>query len=606
MLSRTAVHRVALRFLKQVRQRARAASARAWIGEGLVIAAVAAIEYHASHRTHSGAEVTLIVVSVVVCLPLRRLIPAGTLLGTSVLSAWSVLPFATPVLAFGSTRRLAAREPAPRRRSTPLLTTATALATFGLSTLHSVLPHGRFSSKLLVYSAGVTLLFVVAPALVGLVVGQRRRLLTVLQERNRHLEQAQRLTETRSRLQERARIAQEMHDLLGHRLTLISLYAGAVEMNTAREAPRLSEECGLVASTARTAMAELRDLLGVLRDDRLVEDGSAAFSSDITGTEDDIRALVEATRRTGLRARLEWTEIGSPSPVVRSALHRLVRESLTNIHKHAPDTSGIVVKIGIGKTAVDVTIRNGPSPHASDKSANRVRLAGTGSGLVALEERVRLLGGTFSAGPDGDGGFTTRARMPLHTQEPLAVSEAAVPAPTRPPRPVAFDGLPDTPAAVEPGGDNTPGTTTDVHPSPIPAPSTADTPAPTEPAAARPAGKAGRPRTLLGCAAALVALLLGLAAIGIWIRTEIDEARSNSAHYAEVKNGMTRDEVRELLGPEPSADSLREMREQEPSRREGQDCLYRLGMDRRVPLAYRFCFDRGHLVDKQTFRLTSR
>ncbi|MER7971274.1 histidine kinase [Streptomyces sp. NPDC096080] len=564
---------------------------------------MAAIEYHAAHRTHSAAELTLIVVSVVVCLPLRRLLPAGTLLSTAALSAWSVLPFATLVLAFGSTRRLAAREPAPRWRSTaPLLTTTTALAAFGLSTLHSVLPHGRFSLKLLVYSAGVTLLFVVAPALVGLVMGQRRRLLTVLQERNRHLEQAQDLAETRSRLQERARIAQEMHDLLGHRLTLISLYAGAVEVITTREAPRLSEECGLVASTARTAMAELRDLLGILRDDRLAEDGSAVFSSDVTGTEDDIRALVEATRRTGLRARLEWTELGSPSPVVRIALHRLVRESLTNVHKHAPDTAGIVVKIDIGKMAADVTIRNGPSPRASDKRANRIPVAGTGSGLVALEERVRLLGGTFSAGPDGDEGFITRARMPLHTQEFHAVSEAPVPASNRLPCPVAVDGLSDTPTAEA----DEPSATTDVHPSPFPAPSTADTMAPAELTSVRPTGKAGRPRTLLGCTAALIALFLGLAAIGIWIRTEINEARSNSAHYAQVKNGMTRDQVRKLLGPEPSADSLREMQEQEPSRREAQDCLYRLGMDHRVPLAYRFCFIGGHLVDKQTYRITAR
>ncbi|MGW7353993.1 sensor histidine kinase [Streptomyces sp. NPDC054784] len=588
------VRRSVFHLLGQWRRRATGASARVWAGEGALVVAVAVLEWTADGhafdvRSVAGAVGGALLVAAV--LPLRRLLPVVTLYVCAVLGAWSALPFATPVMVYGAARRITADGPSPWRRSPSFVVPSATAVAFVLTAVRGVWQSRQLVPSTFVWVAAVTLLFLLAPAVGGVLVGQRQRLLRTLRERNHHLERASRLAESRARLRERARIAQEMHDLLGHRLTLISLYSGAMEVSTSRESPRLSGEAALIASTARTAMGELRDLLGVLRDDQAVrtvqaEAGAAravggtdaagvvagAAGSDATGTEEDVRALVDASRRAGLAVRLDWAEDGSPapSPVVRRAVHRLVRESLTNIHKHAPDTSGVEVEVRIDRAAVRLEVRNGGAVRGAEGSGtappDEVR-QGTGSGLVGLQERVRLLGGTLTSGPRPGGGFAVTARIPL----------GAAAAPTV-------------------GGDRTDSLD---DPGPEDGGLVNDRGGTAPPAAA---WRTGRGPGLLGCGALLLVVIVGLAAAGFWMREQIRETGANNHRYERVRTGMERAEVEAVLGREPGADVRRELRADEPPRPEGADCLYRMGRDDDGALSYRFCFRDGRLVEKRSYR----
>ncbi|MEV6521397.1 histidine kinase [Longispora sp. NPDC051575] len=242
----------------------------------------------------------------------------------------------------------------------------------------------------------------VVPGLVGVVVGQRDRLLTALRDRNASLRRAHRATEERSRLLERARIAREMHDLLGHRLSLIALHAGGLELASRSAGGELLDTSVLVHTTARRAMHELRGVLGVLGGDDRSEPLTEA-----TGTKADVADLVAGSRAAGVTVDLEWTgpDLDRADPLVRRAVHRVVREALTNVHKHAA-AAPVTVAVRHGAHDVRIAVRNGPGTGTRD-------LPGTALGLVGLRERVRLLGGTLGAGPAPDGGFAVEATVPL-------------------------------------------------------------------------------------------------------------------------------------------------------------------------------------------------
>ncbi|MCR3748845.1 sensor histidine kinase [Lentzea californiensis] len=240
--------------------------------------------------------------------------------------------------------------------------------------------------------------FVLFPAVSGMLLGRRRPMVRLLQERNEYLERARALTAASARADERAHIAGEMHDMLGHRLSLISIHAGALELTTARKAPRLHEQAELIRTTSSLAMAELREILGVLRTNPEPE----SLDED-TGTRSDITALVEGS---GLAATLDWSgdDLHGADQRTRRAVHRVVREALTNVAKHAPSArTRVQVAVQGGRARIQVV--NGPSPATPGK--------GTRRGLIGLEERVGLLGGSFSAGPPVEGGFRVAADVPL-------------------------------------------------------------------------------------------------------------------------------------------------------------------------------------------------
>ncbi|AEW99586.1 sensor histidine kinase [Streptantibioticus cattleyicolor] len=287
---------------------------------------------------------------------------------------------------------------------------------------------------------------VVVPGLVGTAYGQRGRLVRALRERGDAAERARRLADSEARTHERSRIAAEMHDLVGHRLSLVSLHTGGLELALADAAPELREEAALVRRTTRDAMRELRQTLGVLGPPG--RDTGPDALTDATGTRADIEALVAQSGRGGIAVRLEWTgpDLDTRPAAVRRAVHRVVREALTNVHRYAT-AAHVTVSVTHDDATVRVRVRNGapPGPPVSGETL------GTGRGLTGLRERVHLLGGAFDAGPLPSGGFQVDALVPA---EP---GDAASPGPpgSGAPGPDDLPGATGQRAAREPPGRRT-------------------------------------------------------------------------------------------------------------------------------------------------------
>ena len=239
----------------------------------------------------------------------------------------------------------------------------------------------------------------------GMFIRARRQLLLTLRERALRAEDDQRLHADRIRLAERTRIAREMHDVLGHRISLMALHAGALAFRPDLP-PDVRETAELMRSTAHLALEELRAVIGVLRD----ESGQESAPAVPQPTLSDISRLVEETRRAGAKIdfemRVDHPE-AAPSALGRDA-YRIVQESLTNMRKHARGTSGGVRISGAVDRGLHVSVRNrlpitamaGPAP------------PGSGAGLLGLQERVALAGGTLAHGPDGSGDFVVDAELP--------------------------------------------------------------------------------------------------------------------------------------------------------------------------------------------------
>ena len=305
------------------------------------------------------------------------------------------------VLSYGA----AYRTSSPYRACTAF---AVAWVLVALSALYRVTDRADTDSLALAAMIGVSCL--APPAAVGALAGARARRLTDLRERNEILRQANLIGESQAKMAERARIAGEMHDLIGHRLSLISLHAGALELGTRAAAPQLSEQAVLIRTTARQALDELREVLGILNADAGGNgpDQEAGDHAD-TGTHSDVDALVLASRNAGTPVELQWIgdDLTELDRMVRRAVHRLVREALTNVHKHAPGMP-THVRVEYQAEMVGVEIGNRlPTPPTAITSASR-----SGLGLIGLHERVRLAGGTLTTGPDGDR-FVVRALLPI-------------------------------------------------------------------------------------------------------------------------------------------------------------------------------------------------
>jgi signal transduction histidine kinase len=246
----------------------------------------------------------------------------------------------------------------------------------------------------------VTVLVVGAPVLLGLWVGIRRALVAHLRDEAERLQREQRLQAERATARERARIAREMHDVVAHRVGLMVLHAGALEVSLTD--PAAARQAGLIRETGREALDELRHVLGVLRDRA---DGPPL---DPQPTLADLDRLAQQSRDAGVEVSVvvEGERRRLPATVERTA-YRLVQEALTNVHKHAA-SAATEVGVRYGPEWLEVTVRNA----APDGPRPELAPAGGGHGLLGLRERVALLGGTFRAGPRLDGGFEVRASLP--------------------------------------------------------------------------------------------------------------------------------------------------------------------------------------------------
>jgi signal transduction histidine kinase len=228
-----------------------------------------------------------------------------------------------------------------------------------------------------------------ATAFCVVVLGGSWALARVLAVRRRHADQLARSLTARAVAEERLRIARDVHDVVGHNLSLIATKAAvATHLGTGRDdALRTIEE------VSRTALADVRLVLEGMRDDD---------PPSITNLE----RIVEQTRAAGVEVTVERGDLSAvPAAVVASA-YRIVQEALTNVRRHAPSSRcRVTVAVADGALAVAVV---------DDGAGSAPRPTGPpGHGLLGMRERVALHGGTLSAGPLADGGFAVRATLPV-------------------------------------------------------------------------------------------------------------------------------------------------------------------------------------------------
>ncbi|KOX10049.1 sensor histidine kinase [Nocardiopsis sp. NRRL B-16309] len=243
-------------------------------------------------------------------------------------------------------------------------------------------------------------IFLVVPTTFGLWVGTRRQLVDRLHERAERLEREQHLMAEQAIGAERTRIAREMHDVVAHRVSLMVLHAGGLEVSAPDE--RTAEAAGVIRTTGREALAELRGILGVLRDDT----GAAAPTAPQPVLA-DLDRLVEDWRGAGMTVVRTGEDVvpDLPAHVQRTAF-RVVQEGLTNAAKHAPGAR-VSVDVRTVPDGLAVEVANGPATVTSAPPPV------SGFGLTGLHERVTLAGGALTSGRRFDGGWRLRAIVPI-------------------------------------------------------------------------------------------------------------------------------------------------------------------------------------------------
>ncbi|MER7245969.1 histidine kinase [Kribbella sp. NPDC000426] len=252
---------------------------------------------------------------------------------------------------------------------------------------------------------------------IGAYVGARRDLMASLRDRAERAEAERELRSEQARLGERSRIAQEMHDVLAHKVSLIALHAGGLEVNPAVGPDKVEGSAKLIRETARQAMEDLREVLGVLRSDVSVAGADLAPVPQAA----DLERLIEASRNAGVTVGYDVALPDDVPDSVGRTVYRLVQESLTNVHKHARGAATEVWVHGARGEGVTVRVTN-VRPVAAGSL-----LPGAGAGLVGLRERVQLVGGRLTTGPTLEGGWRVEAWLPWDDRkqdaEPVFVDE---------------------------------------------------------------------------------------------------------------------------------------------------------------------------------------
>ncbi|WP_329083991.1 MULTISPECIES: sensor histidine kinase [unclassified Streptosporangium] len=245
----------------------------------------------------------------------------------------------------------------------------------------------------------------------GLFRRSRQQLIASLRERAELAEAGAELRAEWARRETREEIAREMHDVLGHRLSMLSVHAGALEFNPDASRTEIARAAGVIRESAHLALRDLREVIGVLRAGP--EEGERP-QPELA----DLARLVAEARATGGRIELTGPPDGPvPPPLVGRTAYRIVQEALTNARKHAPGAAVAVEVSGDPAGRLAVEVRNAPPPGPAPVSgAGESAGAGGGQGLIGLAERARLAGGELTAGP-ADGGFRVRAWLPWPTTD---------------------------------------------------------------------------------------------------------------------------------------------------------------------------------------------
>lgn len=231
----------------------------------------------------------------------------------------------------------------------------------------------------------------------------------------RQLARERRLTEEerarRMVAEEKTRIARELHDVIAHSMSIIAVQATSAPFRHPGVDPELRHEFDEIATLSRTALSELRSLLGVLRDP------DAPIARTPQPRLSGITELVTQSRRSGLAVTLVGAEALSDDGVdeaVGLSAYRIVQEALSNVIRHA---RGARVEVRVHRNdQLDLVVSNRPGDGASaagEGAAGGAAEPGSGSGLLGMRERAASVGGTLAFGPAGDGGYEVHATLPL-------------------------------------------------------------------------------------------------------------------------------------------------------------------------------------------------
>jgi signal transduction histidine kinase len=422
---------------------------------------------------------------------------------------------------------------------------------------------------------------------------QRRTLLHALQDRNAQLLRERTMIAWHARLRERQRIAQDMHDSLGHQLALIAVHTGALEVD--RElGERQREVVGVLRTASVTAMRELREVVGILRDGVAAEDVAAGAAPGSAGDETGkaargiagIAGLVDAAKAAG--TSVELRRVGDERPLEPAADHaayRIVQEALTNAYKYAPGAPiGVELRYEPDTFVVEVFNEepvDGP-PHD---------VVSGGQGLTGLAERARLVGGMCHAGPADGGGFRVAGMLP-YGAAPVGEAAPLVDAEDdfrqQSSRPLVGDGR-----AVAVGEADWTVTEREL-------------------AMALRGGRSRGGGIALGCGIAVAALVVLLVAAGFglyFLVGSMEKGMVEPRQYEAVRVGMAEKDVRGQL---PSGDSIATLGLDKggPERPAGASCLVLLSTETGDSFdeepVFRFCFKDGKLIEKKSYVVTQR
>ncbi len=379
-----------------VKNRIRAVSAARWLDAFLVFATVVLFTVawptlHLTHEVHPSLQPILAALGTFPLL-LARANPA---LGWSMSAGWAALmPFvvgntpgnAIPWQVVHILALLALLLAVSVRAALPVVGVA------WISTILLFVVHLREPG----WAVGITAIVAVG-MLIRWLVDSRRRL--AAQEEVSELERARRAV-----LEEKARIARDLHDVVAHHMSLVVVQAQSAPYRVPNVSSEARAEFESIGAKAREALNEIRGMLGVLRSDgQLPEHAPQPGAGQLT-------ELLETTLRAGVP--LSWKISGDAEvpDTVGLALYRILQESLSNATRHAPGAA-VHVEVEYGSAAVALSVVNGPG------TAKPVGGTG-GHGVAGMQDRAALVGGFVNAGPRADGGFEVLAQLPVFLRTP--------------------------------------------------------------------------------------------------------------------------------------------------------------------------------------------
>ncbi|WHM41311.1 histidine kinase [Streptomyces sp. BPTC-684] len=558
-------------------------SRRRTVGESALALLLALVAAGVSRLADGGLVVpALVAVAVLVLTPLRRRFPASVLIATAALSgAGAGATLLLLVVACSAGRRIVGAGRA-------LVAFCAAFAGY----LAGIALTESGEGPLFVIALFAALFFMVIAVVPGLASRywyQRRTLLQTMQERNAQLLRERAMVAGQARLRERQRIAQDMHDSLGHQLALISVHTGALEVDPALTG-RQREAVGVLREASVAAMHELRAVVGILRDGVEAPDHHTDEAQRAARGTAGVEPLVAAARAAG--TTVELRETGEPrrlAPASDHAAYRIVQEALTNAYKHAPGAP-IGVELRYEPDSLVVEVVNGPVAGPPPDE-----VVSGGQGLTGLHERARLVGGMVHTGRTGDGGFRVAGVLPYGAAEATTFVDTA-------------DDFRQQSGALPFGDGGVAGATgtgrqragghvgwnVDLN------------------VAERELAMSSRSRAggvALGCgiAFAVVVLLAVAAGVGLFfLAGSADKATIDPAEYKDIKVGSPEQQVRDRL-PDGDTFLTKGLPGKGPAEPAGSSCLVlmssELGDSIKTEPVFRFCFKDGKLIEKQSYEV---